>query len=138
MSHCHTILAIDDDQDDLAILQEALGDVDGQCRVVTAGNGVAGISRLKEMKKEGELPCLILLDINMPVMDGRETFYAIKRDANLRHIPVVVFSTSSDELDKVFFSGKATSYVVKPDHYTQFLQVARQFLDYCAAVAGQH
>jgi CheY-like chemotaxis protein len=131
MIHCHTILAIDDDQDDLAVLQEALGDVDEQCRVVTAGNGVAGLGRLEQMKKEGVLPCLILLDINMPVMDGRETFYAIKRDAALKHIPVVVFSTSSDELDKVFFSGKATSYVVKPDHYTEFLQVARQFLTYC-------
>lgn len=131
MNHSHTVLAIDDDEEDLAILQSALGAVDGQCTLVTAGNGVAGLGRLEEMNKEGVLPCLILLDINMPVMDGRETFYAIRRNAAYKHIPVVVFSTSSDELDKVFFSGKATSYVVKPSQYDQLLQVARRFLGYC-------
>ena len=131
MSHRHTILAIDDDQDDLTFLEEALGAVDDQCTLVTAGNGVVGMGRLREMKTAGALPCLIVLDINMPVMNGRETYYAIRRDAVLKDIPIVVFSTSSDELDKVFFSGKATGYVVKPSQYDQILQVARQFLSYC-------
>lgn len=131
MSHLHTILAIDDDPEDLFILKDALESVDAQCNLQTAGNGALGLNRLQEMKEVGTLPCLIVLDINMPVMDGRETFYAIKRDADLKHIPIVVFSTSSSELDKIFFSGKATGYITKPSHFDQLLEVARQFLSYC-------
>jgi CheY-like chemotaxis protein len=131
MSHAHTILAIDDDPDDLGILNDALCAFDPDCVVVTAQNGAHGLKVLEELKANNNLPCLIVLDINMPVMDGRQTFSALKHDEALRDIPIVIFSTSSNAMDKAFFAGKATEYMVKPVNYNDFLMAAQRFLQHC-------
>jgi CheY-like chemotaxis protein len=66
-----TVLLIDDDHDDLEMLQEALKSIDADHTIVEAHNGIEGLEKLQELAAAETLPCLIVLDINMPKMDGR-------------------------------------------------------------------
>lgn len=129
--HTHTIFAIDDDVDDLSILKEAIKAADCDCTLITAPNGAEGLKLLEQLKMQGKLPCLIVLDVNMPVMDGRKTYVAIRGDETLQNIPLVVFSTSSSSLDKTYFQAMGAEYITKPVQFNQLLQVAQQFLHYC-------
>ena len=129
--HTHLIFAMDDDIDDLDLLRDAINALDSTATFLTAPNGAEGIERLHSLKARGEQPCVIVLDINMPVMDGRQTYTALKADTALQDIPVVVFSTSNSALDKTFFEAKGADYFTKPGQFHQLLEVARQFLLYC-------
>lgn len=127
----NTILYIDDDVDDLQLLQEALASVNANCQIVEAHDGVEGLDRLHQMRDEGGLPCLIVLDINMPRLDGRKTFQLIRANEQLAHIPVVIFSTSNSELDKMFFKGKDVEYITKPIRFSNLVSIATRLLEYC-------
>ncbi|RYY87590.1 MAG: response regulator [Chitinophagaceae bacterium] len=133
-SHPHTILYMDDDQDDLQLLREALNRVGADYKLLDAPDGVAGLELLHRLHASGELPCLIVLDINMPRMDGRRTFQALRQDPLLAHIPIVIFSTSNSELDKLFFRGKDVEYITKPIHFDNLVAVAEQMLHQCETV----
>ena len=127
----HLILCVDDDPDDIALLKEAFHSLKFQYRLVEAHDGIEGLKMLKNIQENGELPCLIVLDINMPRMDGRETFNAIRSNPVLAEVPVVVFSTSSSALDKMFFAKKNVEYFVKPINFNQLAHVAGAFLSIC-------
>jgi CheY-like chemotaxis protein len=127
----HTILYIDDDRDDLQMLKEAVSRVDGSYHVVEATNGEQGLRHLENMKKDEKLPCLIVLDINMPKIDGRQAFRMIRNDKALSSIPIVIFSTSNSSIDKLFFDGKDVEYLTKPIDFISLLQVASKLLSYC-------
>jgi CheY-like chemotaxis protein len=135
--HQHTIVYMDDDRDDLQLLREALGRVEGSYNLLEASDGVEGLELLHRLKERSELPCLIVLDINMPRMDGRRTFQQIRKDAALAHIPVVIFSTSSSELDKLFFRGKNVEYITKPVHFDSLVAIAEHMLQHCEAQHAQ-
>jgi len=127
----HTILYIDDDRDDLQMFKEAVARVDGSYHVVEAINGEQGLHQLQNMKQEEELPCLIVLDINMPKIDGRQAFRMIRNDNALSSIPIVIFSTSNSSIDKLFFQGKDVEYLTKPIDFMSLLNVASRLLSYC-------
>lgn len=90
-----TVLHVDDDPDDRELIAEAIRDADNLLAVHQENNGNAGLKYLRQCKIEGHLPCLIILDINMPEMDGRQAAKMIKADSNLREIPLIIFTTSS-------------------------------------------
>ena len=131
MNKIYKILCVDDDDDDIQMLHEAINGIDGTHTFVKAYNGVDALQQLNVMKKDGELPCLIVLDINMPKMDGRQTFVSIKNDEELADIPIVIFSTSSSPLDKMFFTKKNVEYITKPINYAILVEVAKRLLSYC-------
>jgi CheY-like chemotaxis protein len=131
MEHSHTVLCIDDDADDLEMLHDALVSSGKDYKIIEAHDGLEGIRRLHELKHAGSLPCLIVLDVNMPRMDGRETFRMIKADEQLENIPVVVFSTSSSHVDKLFFSGNNVEYITKPLTVTPLEEIANRMLRHC-------
>jgi CheY-like chemotaxis protein len=93
-----TILCIDDDVDDLQLLSEAVQRLDPQCRIVKAFDGMHGISILQEMHAAQQLPCLIVMDINMPKLDGKQTFVQLQADSIFSNIPVVVFLTDGQTI----------------------------------------
>ena len=126
-----TVLYIDDDRDDLQIMQEALTTINKDFQMLPAHNGKEGLEQLHEMKQRGNLPCLIVLDINMPVMNGKETFLKIKEDKTLSQIPVVIFSTSANANEKGFFQGEKVTYITKPLSFSLLIEVARQLINYC-------
>jgi CheY-like chemotaxis protein len=126
-----TILLADDDQDDLHLLTEVLTQIDASFSIEQAQNGEEVLERLREMKETGNLPGLIILDINMPKMDGKQTLVTIRNDRELSDIPVVIFSTSSSEVDKLFFESKQVEMITKPVEVETLYSVAMEMLNYC-------
>jgi CheY-like chemotaxis protein len=131
MEHSHTVLCIDDDADDLELLHNALEATGKEYTVIEAHDGLEGIRRLHQLKNDGQLPCLIVLDVNMPRMDGRETFRSIRADEQLGEIPVVVFSTSKSHVDQMYFSGKNVEYITKPTNISPLEEIASRMLQHC-------
>jgi CheY-like chemotaxis protein len=125
------ILHIDDDPDDQQLFRSAIQRVDAHSEIVVAENGAEGIEYLLTMKEQNNLPCIIVLDINMPKVNGRETCLAIKKDIVLAAIPLIIFSTSSSVLDKLFFENKDVVYITKPTDFDQIVEVANGLLDRC-------
>jgi CheY-like chemotaxis protein len=126
-----TVLLIDDDHDDLEMLQEALKSIDADHTIVEAHNGIEGLEKLQELAAAETLPCLIVLDINMPKMDGRQTFISLKSDDRFSTIPVVIFSTSSSLLDRTFFEHHKTAYLVKPINFMELARTASSMINIC-------
>ena len=128
-----TILCIDDDPDDLQLLREAVKSIDGDITILEAHDGEDGMTQLSRLKEAGSLPCLVVLDINMPRMDGKTTFVKIRSDNGLSTVPVVIFSTSSSPLDKMFFTREQVAYFTKPINFSQLVEVAAAMISYCKA-----
>jgi len=118
------ILLVEDDEVDVLTVKRALKEIQVTNRVAVAGDGEDALEVLKHLQPER--PCLILLDLNMPRMTGLEFLRIVKSDAQLKRIPVVVLTTSTDEQDKIeSFNLGAAGYMVKPVDYQQFVEVVR-------------
>ena len=126
-----TILHIDDDPDDQQLFRSAIDSLGIPSKIIGAANGTEGLAYLHQMKEKKTLPCIIVLDINMPKINGRETCIAIKKDEVLSTIPLIVFSTSSSLLDKLFFENKNVQYITKPTDFSRIVDVASIMLKQC-------
>jgi len=116
-----------DDQQDIRELAASLLTGDGY-EVGTAGDGLDALERL-----ESERFDLVLLDINMPRMDGWETLRLIRADAEWRDLPVVMFSIKSETVDKVQgMQEGALDYITKPFEVDEFLRRVRRALETAA------
>ena len=118
------ILLLEDDQVDAMTIKRALKDVRVTNRLDIAGDGEEGLALL--MNPANERPCIILLDLNMPRMNGIEFLRVVKQDEALRRIPVIVLTASTEEQDRVdSFDLGVAGYMVKPVGYQQFVEVVR-------------
>ena len=131
-----TILMADDDEDDRLMARDALheGRVPNELRFVHDGEEL-----LQYLRREGPYadpadsprPGLVLLDLNMPKVDGREALAAIKADPGLRSIPVVVLTTSKAEEDVLqTYDLGVNSFITKPVTYLGLVEVMKVFTDY--------
>ncbi len=103
---------MDDDATDRELFSEAVSLVGGNHKVEEAQNGEVA---LEYLYTAGRLPDLIILDLNMPIKDGRETLTELKAHPRLRHIPVCIMSTSSSPFDvESAYNAGATLFLVKP------------------------
>jgi CheY-like chemotaxis protein len=127
----YTILCVDDDSDDLQLLHETLKDTREDFEVIEAHNGKQAIDMLHRLRNDGTQPCLIILDINMPVLNGKETLSLIKKDEGLKNIPVVVFTTSGSDSDKNFCGVHGVEMVTKPPNFQNFKNVVQKLLRFC-------
>ena len=122
------ILLVDDNEGDIFLTREALDDARIIDKVSTAYDGVEAISFLRASLASGiqYMPDLILLDINLPKMDGTEVLSIIKNDPDLRRIPVIMLTTSSSEKD-IFasYDNYANCYITKPVDLNRFMDVVR-------------
>jgi CheY-like chemotaxis protein len=125
------ILFVDDDPDDLEFYGESMKVVDPGLQVAEARSGMKALEYLEQMKQQNALPSLIILDINMPVMSGKETLVHIRQDEELSSIPVVIFSTASNPNEKHFFEGHEVEFFTKPCTLAEMQQVAKKLLSYC-------
>ncbi len=132
------ILLIDDSKTDLIMIKEAIIERDITHTIDTAGNGIEAISFLKKEDafNNKATPNLILLDINMPLMNGYEVLDIIKADKKLNHIPIVMFSTSSlpDDIFKSY-QKHANCYIVKPDNARGFDEVVNSIESFWINIA---
>ncbi len=118
------ILLIEDDQVDAMTVKRSLREINVVNQLLVAGNGEEGLQFLGN--PDQEKPCIILLDLNMPKMNGIEFLQIVKNDARFKRIPVVVLTTSRNEQDRVeSFNLGVAGYMVKPVDYQQFVDVVK-------------
>jgi len=131
------ILLVEDNPPDVDLTMEALQSGKLSNRIYVAGDGIEALAFLR---REGEhanapRPHLILLDLNMPRMDGRETLAEIKKDPALRSIPVVVLTTSKSEEDIArSYALQCNCYISKPVDLPRFIEVVRAIEDFWLCV----
>jgi CheY-like chemotaxis protein len=121
----------DDDVDDLELVQDAFNRYTNNVEVVTAKDGVQALSYLKSLNEHTPTPCLIILDINMPVLNGRDVLKKIKEMPPLASVPVVLFSTSSSAMDKEFAKKYEAGFVTKPLDVSQMEMITELFVEHC-------
>ncbi len=127
------ILLVEDNQDDVILTREGFERSKLVVNLQHVGNGEECLAYLR---KEGEYadaptPDLILLDLNMPVMDGRQVLAEMVKDDELNHFPVVILTTSSDEQDVLkMYKLRCSSYATKPVDFDQFLHVIQGIANY--------
>jgi CheY-like chemotaxis protein len=137
----HTIkkvLCVDDDIDDQLIVSETIQEIDNSLEVATALNGHEALEFLEQAKSNGDLPCLIIMDINMPLMDGKQALVEIKKDKDLDHVPVVMFTTSSSHLDMAFCEKYGVEFITKPIDMQGFRATINRLLSLCATTKANH
>ena len=118
------ILLVEDDKVDAMTVKRALEEIKVTNRLDIAGNGEEALLFLRDT--ENKKPCVILLDLNMPKMNGIEFLRIAKQDKGLRRIPVVVLTTSEEEQDRVnSFDLGVAGYMIKPVDYQKFVEVIK-------------
>ncbi|HIJ53103.1 MAG TPA: response regulator [Planctomycetes bacterium] len=124
MQSSKPILLVEDDNLDAMTVERALKDVGVTEKLVRTANGEEALQYLKS--ESGKKPYVILLDLNMPRMDGIEFLKIAKKNEDLKTIPVVVLTTSKDKQDIAeSFRQNAAGYMVKPADYKQFVEAIR-------------
>lgn len=127
------ILLVDDNEDDVYLTRRAFKGVRMPVKLHHVDNGAKCLAFLRKEPPYADAPTpdLVLLDVNMPVMDGHEVLEEINGDDSLRHIAVVVLTTSAEETDiAAMYDLRCNSYVTKPVDFEKFQQMVRQLTDY--------
>lgn len=124
-----TILIVDDDIDDAEMFQDALHYVDASIRCIFSKDGVAALKLLENSRQE-DLPDLIVLDMNMPRMNGKQCLQKIKANQALADIPVIIYSTSQLEEDvKQTHQMGAMNFITKPSKFGDLVTIAKEILE---------
>jgi len=119
-----SILLVEDDLVDMMSVKRALRDLNVTNPLYHVNNGEEALEWLND--PANPKPSIILLDLNMPRMNGIELLAILKKSENFRRIPVIVLTTSRGELDKVqSFDLGAAGYMIKPVDFLQFVEVMR-------------
>lgn len=120
------ILLVEDNEADVVLTQEAFKEAKTRNALSVARDGVEAMEFLRRQGRyrTSPRPDLILLDLNMPRMSGREVLDEVKRDPSLRSIPVVVLTTSQADDDiATAYDAHANCFITKPVDFSQFMQV---------------
>ncbi len=118
------VLLVEDNQDDIILTQEAFSEARIHLNLYTSRDGVQALEFLNN--PNNPKPDLILLDLNMPRKDGRETLEEIKAHPQFKRIPVIILTTSEAEKDIISaYDKNANSYIVKPVSFDQFIEVVQ-------------
>ena len=132
------ILLADDNEDDVFVIRKAFEEVKllNGMDVVNDGEEVLAYLRRQGPYHDAQLPGLVLLDIRMPKKDGFEVLKEIKSDPALKHLPVIILTTSKQEEDVVkSYAYGACSFITKPVGFEQFQKMVVQFELYWALVS---
>jgi CheY-like chemotaxis protein len=132
MPFTSTILCVDDDEDDLFFIREIIQSQGHSLEIKEATNGFEALNYLQNCLKKEQLPCLIIMDMNMPRMDGKQTINKIKENEQLATIPVVVFTTSSNAAHQKYFESQGIRFITKPFDYKVFTAEIINLLAFCA------
>ena len=125
------ILLGEDDADDQDMLKEVFASIDTAFVLFFVNNGKEILSALEKLK-DGQMPCLIVLDYNMPGLNGADILQELSTNDRYKNIPKVVWSTAvSDKFRKVCLELGAIDYVIKPNNVVGLEEVARYMLSLC-------
>jgi len=124
MQTTKSILLVEDDRVDAMTVKRAFRDLNVTIQLAHSKNGEEALEYLRN--PDNEIPCVILLDLNMPKMNGIEFLKIAKADEKLKKIPIIVLTTSRDEQDKTeSFQGNISGYIVKPVDYEKFVDTMK-------------
>jgi CheY-like chemotaxis protein len=129
------ILYAEDDIDDQELLCEMIQQIDHKLEIITVPNGLKLINFLESLTPGVKFPCFIILDINMPTLDGLKTLEILKCEESYKNIPVIMFSTSNlqKDIDDAIRLG-AKEFITKPVEHAQIENVTQKFAEYCHSV----
>lgn len=132
------ILLVEDNPGDVALTRVAFEEAKLLNPLVVAGDGEAAVALLKTRADhgDGELPAMMLLDLNLPRLDGREVLAIVKEDARLKRIPVIVLTSSTAERDIAeSYQLGVNAYVTKPLAIDEFLAAVRSIGNFWLTIA---
>ena len=127
----YTILYADDDPDDIELVHEAFQLYSNNIKLISFPDGGQILDYLISIPETEDLPCLIILDINMPVMTGKEVLEQLRKTKRLQNIPVVLFTTSSQTPDKLFAEQNNAGFITKPIGIKEMNLIINQFINQC-------
>ncbi|MBO9204338.1 MULTISPECIES: response regulator [Niastella] len=129
------ILMADDDAEDIELIEEAILNIEPEATLHKFLNGHSAIEYLHSAPDD-DLPCLIILDYNMPELKGSEVLSFMKSKKRYATIPKVVLSTSNAYMHQhECLNNGASEYIVKPDNMKELLGLAKKLLTYCGRTA---
>ena len=121
-----SLLLIDDDEDDQHIFMTAATEVSGKVHCVGFQDAREALKKLTDREVS---PDVIFLDLNMPIMNGEQFLTEIKKHDELKHIPVIIFSTSSNQKTiRTLEQMGATSFITKPSLYDELVDILKPLL----------
>ena len=129
------ILHVDDDPDDRFLVGDAINSIDPSIRVLEAENGLKALELLKKARIIGELPSLVILDFNMPLMNGMETYKEIRKHPEFSNIPVVLLTTFNSKREDHYWDNESVATFTKPATFNELTTSIKKILSYCHPAA---
>lgn len=126
-----TVLYADDDHDDIYFFEKAIQSINDQIELQVCLDGHQTYLQLLRLAHAQSLPALVILDINMPKLTGREVLKRIRENPELENLPVAFFSTSSLDADKNFARHYNAEYFIKPFDAREFEPILQYVIEHC-------
>ncbi|MBN8564729.1 response regulator [Leptolyngbya boryana CZ1] len=133
-----TVLLVEDTPSDAYLMMRGISQSQMTAQLHWVETGEAALQFLRQRAEivDKNHPRLVLLDLNLPGMSGQEVLTYIKADSSLKHIPVIIFTTSSDPRDILkAYQLQANCYVIKPIEAQEFIHATQQLLNFWLAIA---
>lgn len=131
MSEAKKILMVDDDAEDRMLMQDMFTEIGAPDVACYADSGETALNYLEDLPDD-ELPSVILLDLNMPKLNGTQVLKILKQNEKLKDITVIIYSTSINNIEKEqSLKLGAHSYVIKPSSYNGCIEKAKYFNSLC-------
>ncbi|RYY39573.1 MAG: response regulator [Chitinophagaceae bacterium] len=127
------ILFVEDDFEDRELLIDAVRAQTNGIDIAVAENGLQAVEYLASIKGGDRRPCLIVLDLNLPFIGGREVFGRICADESLKNIPVIIFTSSLNPHDKEYFNSLGAEFISKPMDYKEMNRIAGHIIQMCGS-----
>lgn len=126
------VLYADDDPEDIELVSEAFQSYSQNVELLTFPDGIELLKFIETIDPFHASPCLFILDINMPRLNGKETLRRLRRINNFAEVPAVLFSTSSLPADANFAKNFNAGFVTKPLHTNQVHMIIDEIVDHCS------
>ena len=125
------ILLVEDNEGDIVLTSEAFEESSCKVNIQVARNGKEAINILFDLNEDTQLPDLILLDINLPLLNGHEVLKKIKENEKTKHIPVIILTTSSAISDiNLTYENYANCFITKPADMNDFFETINVLCNY--------
>lgn len=125
------VLYADDDRDDRHFVRTALFSREADIELKTFPNAIALLQFILDQDEDEPLPCLIILDVNMPQMNGKEALKNLRSFKKYKDVPVILFSTSTLPSDFLFAEDHKAAFFTKPLNENQMEIIIEKFLEHC-------
>ncbi len=129
--HGGYVLIADDDADDTEMLTAVLKELESGLNVIVVDNGKGVMEQLEKVPASANVPCMLVMDMNMPRMDGRETVVAIKNHEDFKNMPLLLSSSSKNKTDELFAEKWGVRYFQKPDTMQGLRELAQIIIAMC-------